>query len=49
MHLGITSLRGAMQAERIAQVAGEELGWNSEERKRQIERFIEDLDKEKRF
>ena len=49
MHIGITSQRGEPQAERIAEIAGRELGWGDEERKHRVEEFREELKKEKRF
>ena len=49
MHLGITSSRGGPQAERIAEIAGRELGWSEEERKHRVEEFRAELEKEKKF
>ncbi len=49
MHLGITSLRGEPQIERIAEIAAKELKWSGEEKTRQVEEFREELKKEKRF
>ncbi|MDA8098298.1 MAG: glycerol-3-phosphate dehydrogenase/oxidase [Nitrospiraceae bacterium] len=49
MHLGITPRRGEDEAERIAAVAGEELGWNADERSGQIAEFRQELKKEKMF
>ena len=49
MHLGITSSRGEQQAETIADIAAQELGWSDEEKKHRVEQFIDDLNKEKRF
>jgi glycerol-3-phosphate dehydrogenase len=49
MHLGITSSRGQQQADRIAEIAANELGWSNDEQKHRIEQFCDDLIKEKRF
>jgi glycerol-3-phosphate dehydrogenase len=49
MHLGITSLRGAQQADRIAETAAQELGWNKDEKKHWMERYADDLKSEKMF
>ena len=49
MHLGITSSRGGQQAERIAETAGRELGWSNDEKKHWVERFADDLAREKMF
>jgi glycerol-3-phosphate dehydrogenase len=49
MHLGITSSRGGQQAERIAETAGRELGWSNDQKKHWVERFADDLAKEKMF
>ncbi len=39
MHLGITASRGAHQIDNIAEIAGEALKWNREEKQVQIEQF----------
>jgi glycerol-3-phosphate dehydrogenase len=49
MHTGITATRGEQQATRIAGIMARELGWSAAERDQQVEKFKEDLMKEKRF
>jgi len=49
MQLGITASRGEQQADRIAEIAADELGWSDEEKQHRLEQFIDDLSKEKRF
>jgi len=49
MPLGITAGRGAEFAERIAEIAGNELGWNEDERTARVRDFHEDLKKEKSY
>ena len=49
MHLGITSSRGAQQAERIAVTAAKELCWSNDEKKHWLERFADDLARERKF
>jgi len=49
MHLGITSSRGEQQLERIAGIAGRELGWRDDEKDHWNQEFLEELRKEKRF
>jgi glycerol-3-phosphate dehydrogenase len=45
MHLGISAGRGDQQAEKIAALAGKELGWSDDEIKHRVEQFRADLDK----
>lgn len=45
MHLGITASRGLPQAERIAEIAGRELGWSKEETRHQVEEFQKEIQK----
>ncbi len=47
MHLGISAGRGDQQAEKIAALAGKELGWSSDEIKRRVEEFRADLEKDR--
>lgn len=49
MHLGITATRGERFAEKIARVAGAELGWSREETAARAQEFREDLKKERNF
>ncbi|NTW60042.1 MAG: glycerol-3-phosphate dehydrogenase/oxidase [Nitrospirae bacterium] len=49
MHLGITSSRGGPHAAKIAETAALGLGWSNDEKKHWVEKFAEDLAKEKRF
>jgi len=49
MHLGITSSRGEPQAERIAEIAAQELRWSDEEKHHRIKEFVDELKKERRF
>lgn len=46
MHLGMTGSRGRGQADRIASLVAQELGWSGEEKSRQVENFHKDLGKE---
>jgi glycerol-3-phosphate dehydrogenase len=46
MHLGITASRGLKQAEKIADIAGQMLKWNEDERRHHIAEFIKALNKE---
>jgi len=45
MHLGITAGRGAAYAEKIAMVAGTELGWGEDELHHRVKEFKVELDK----
>ncbi len=47
MHLGISAGRGAQQAEKIADLAGKELGWSDEEKKQRVAEFRAELDKDR--
>ncbi len=47
MHIGMTASRGAAQAEKIAEIAGRELGWGDDERHHRIAEFKKTLAKEK--
>jgi hypothetical protein len=47
MHLGISAGRGDQQAEKIAFLAGKELGWSDDEVKYRAEEFRADLDKDR--
>ncbi len=47
MHLGISAGRGDQQAEKIAALAGRELGWSDEEKKQRVAEFRADLDKDR--
>jgi glycerol-3-phosphate dehydrogenase len=47
MHLGISAGRGAQQAEKIAALAGTELGWSDEEVKHRAEAFKADIEKDR--
>jgi glycerol-3-phosphate dehydrogenase len=49
MHIGITSSRGGPQAARIAETAAKELGWSNDEKKHWVDRFTDDLAKDKNF
>jgi len=49
IHTGITASRGEPQARKIAGIVAGELGWNPAEQDHWIEKFKEDLMKEKRF
>ncbi len=49
IHTGITASRGEPQAPQIAGIAASELGWKAAEQDHQVEKFKEDLMKEKRF
>ena len=46
MHLGMTGTRGRKQAEKIAEVAGKDLKWSGEEKKRHLENYYKDLYKD---
>ncbi len=46
MHIGMTATRGLDQAEKIADIAGRELGWSDDEKRRQIAEFKKALDRE---
>lgn len=45
MHLGITASRGIRRIEKIADIAGKELGWSEDEKRRSIEEFKKTLNK----
>ncbi len=47
MHLGISAGRGDQQAEKIADLAGKELGWSDEEKKQRVAEFRAELDKDR--
>lgn len=49
IHTGITASRGEPQAPRIAGIMAQELGWNAAEQDHRVEKFKEDLMKEKEF
>ncbi|MHB8846043.1 MAG: glycerol-3-phosphate dehydrogenase/oxidase [Nitrospirota bacterium] len=49
MHTGITTSRGEAQAARIAEIAAQALHWSSDEQDDWIERFSDDLRKERMF
>jgi glycerol-3-phosphate dehydrogenase len=49
MHLGITPSRGGPHAAQIAETAAQELGWSNDEKKHWVEKFAEDLAREKKF
>ncbi len=43
IHLGMTGTRGKKQAERIVEIAGEELKWSPEEKRQHVEEFKKEL------
>ena len=49
MHLGMTGTRGQMQAERVAEIAGNELKWSREEVRHNVDDFKKELLKDKAF
>jgi glycerol-3-phosphate dehydrogenase len=49
MHLGITASRGEQQTKRIAQIAAREMQWSVDEEKGFLDKFCEELRKERRF
>ncbi len=46
MHIGITASRGVKEVEKIAEIAGKELGWNVDEQRHHIAEYIKALAKE---
>jgi glycerol-3-phosphate dehydrogenase len=46
MHIGITPYRGAKEAEKMAEIASKELGWNKDEQRHHVAEFIKALAKE---
>ncbi len=46
MHIGLTASRGANEAEKIAGIAGAELGWNEDEKHHNVADFIKALARE---
>jgi glycerol-3-phosphate dehydrogenase len=46
MHLGMTASRGINEAEKIAEIAGTELGWNEDEKHHNVADFIKTLARE---
>ncbi len=48
MPLGMTATRGMQQIWKIAEIAGQQLGWNKEEREQQVDSFRQALEKDTR-
>jgi len=46
MHIGMTATRGVKEAEKIAEIAGKELGWSEDERRNHVLDFIKTLSKD---
>jgi glycerol-3-phosphate dehydrogenase len=46
MHIGISASRGVKQAEKIAAIAGRELGWSEDEKRHHVAEFKKELAKE---
>jgi glycerol-3-phosphate dehydrogenase len=47
MHVGMTACRSLEHVEKIAEIAGEELKWNDDEKHHQVEEFQKALQKDR--